>query len=86
MTAKLVEVANELRVMVTERIGIVGFADIGSVGSNDFLDGAVTPHAGAGLGLRYDTGFGPIRLDIATPISGDTGDGVQVYIGLGQAF
>ncbi len=76
----------ELRVMVTERIGIVGFADIGSVGLNGFLDGVVSPHAGAGLGLRYDTGFGPIRLDIATPISGDTGDGVQVYIGLGQAF
>ena len=41
---------------------------------------------GAGLGLRYDTGFGPIRFDVATPVAGDTGDGVQIYIGIGQAF
>ena len=43
-------------------------------------------HAGAGLGLRYDTGLGPIRLDVAAPISGTTGDGVQIYVGLGQSF
>ena len=41
---------------------------------------------GTGLGLRYDTGFGPIRFDVATPVAGDTGDGVQIYIGIGQAF
>ena len=76
----------ELRVKVSERIGIVGFVDVGSVGLNGFNDGSVDPHAGAGLGLRYDTGFGPIRLDVAAPISGTTGDGVQIYIGLGQAF
>lgn len=76
----------ELRVKVSERIGIVGFVDIGSVGLDGFNDGIVDPHAGAGLGLRYDTGFGPIRLDIAAPVSGTTGDGVQIYIGLGQAF
>lgn len=76
----------ELRVKVTKRIGLVGFVDVGSVGLDGFLDGAVDPHAGAGLGVRYDTGFGPIRLDVAAPVSGNTGDGVQVYIGLGQAF
>lgn len=76
----------ELRVKVSERIGIVGFVDVGSVGLNGFHDGFVDPHAGAGLGLRYDTGFGPIRLDVAAPVSGKTGDGVQIYIGLGQAF
>ena len=43
-------------------------------------------HSGAGLGLRYDTPVGPIRLDVATPVGGNTGDGVQVYVGLGQAF
>lgn len=76
----------ELRVKVTERIGIVGFVDVGSIGLDGFLDGFVEPHAGAGLGLRYETGFGPIRLDVAAPVSGTTGDGVQIYIGLGQAF
>jgi outer membrane protein assembly factor BamA len=51
-----------------------------------FLDDSANSHAGAGLGVRYDTGIGPIRFDIASPISGDTGDGVQFYVGLGQAF
>ncbi len=76
----------ELRAKVTERIGLVGFVDAGSVGLDGLFSGDAESHAGAGLGLRYDTGIGPIRLDVAAPISGNTGDGVQVYIGLGQAF
>lgn len=76
----------ELRAKVTDRIGVVGFVDAGSVGIEGLLDGDAASHAGAGLGLRYDTGIGPIRLDVAAPISGTTGDGVQIYIGLGQSF
>lgn len=76
----------EVRAKVSRRIGIVGFVDAGSIGLDGFSDGSVGTHAGAGLGLRYDTGLGPIRLDVAVPISGSTGDGIQVYIGLGQAF
>ncbi|MGQ0564100.1 MAG: autotransporter assembly complex protein TamA [Gemmobacter sp.] len=76
----------EARVRVSRRIGVVGFIDWGHVGALDFFDDAGDSHAGAGLGLRYDTGFGPIRLDVAAPVSGDTGKGAQVYIGIGQAF
>ncbi len=76
----------ELRAKVADKIGIVGFVDVGSVGLDGVLDGSAETHAGAGLGIRYDTGIGPIRLDVAAPVSGDTGDGVQFYIGLGQAF
>lgn len=76
----------ELRAKVTDRIGIVGFADWGSIGLDGFTGGFSEAHAGAGLGLRYDTGLGPIRLDVAVPVSGRTGDGVQIYVGLGQAF
>lgn len=76
----------EVRAKVTERIGVVGFVDAGSVGLDGLSDTFAESHAGAGLGLRYDTGLGPIRLDVAAPISGSTGDGVQIYIGLGQAF
>jgi translocation and assembly module TamA len=76
----------ELRAKVTDKIGVVGFVDAGSVGLDGVLDGGSASHAGAGLGVRYDTAIGPIRFDVAAPVSGDTGDGVQFYIGLGQAF
>ena len=77
----------EARVGVTDRISVVGFYDVGLVGA-DPLPGSGDPsQAGAGLGLRYDTGLGPIRLDIATPVTGDDpGGSVEVYIGIGQAF
>ena len=77
----------EARVDVTESFGAVGFYDIGFVGedSNPFGNGDY--HAGAGFGLRYNTGIGPIRLDVATPTTGDrAGERVEVYIGIGQAF
>ncbi|WP_153010452.1 autotransporter assembly complex family protein [Falsirhodobacter sp. alg1] len=74
----------EARVSVTKSIGLVGFFDVGQIGVNGFTD--MEEQSGAGIGLRYDTGIGPIRLDIANPVSGDTGEGVQLYVGIGQAF
>ena len=76
----------ELRTKVTQNIGVVGFVDAGRVDVGGFFDPAGDWHAGAGLGLRYDTGFGPIRLDVAGPVGGTTGKGVQIYVGLGQSF
>lgn len=76
----------EARAMVTDRIGVVGFFDTGRIDVGSFFDGAGDWHSGAGIGVRYDTGFGPIRLDVAAPVGGSTGDGVQIYVGLGQAF
>ena len=76
----------ELRAKVTEEIGVVGFYDAGNVGIDGFFNDTAESHAGAGLGVRYDTTIGPIRFDVASPVSGDTGDGVQFYIGLGQSF
>lgn len=77
----------EARYEVTEKIGLVGFYDFGQVGEEAGFSGASEWHAGAGLGVRYNTGIGPIRLDIGTPASGDNiGEEVQVYIGIGQSF
>ncbi|WP_323766027.1 autotransporter assembly complex family protein [Marinovum sp.] len=76
--------SGELRYGVTDKIGVVAFADAGYVAPEIFEDGDW--HAGAGLGLRYTTPVGPIRLDVAGPVAGDTGEGVQIYIGIGQAF
>jgi len=67
-------------------LGLVLFADAGYVGSDaGFRDGDW--HAGAGIGLRYDTPFGPIRVDLATPVRrGAVGEDIFLYIGIGQAF
>jgi translocation and assembly module TamA len=73
----------EARIRVSDRIGVVAFADWGAIAAEP--GETAIDHAGAGLGLRYDTGIGPIRLDIAGPVGGG-GDGVQLYIGIGQAF
>jgi translocation and assembly module TamA len=75
----------EVRTKVTEKIGVVGFVDAGRVDDGGFFKSGDW-HAGAGLGLRYGTGFGPIRLDLAVPVGGSTGKGGQVYVGLGQSF
>jgi translocation and assembly module TamA len=76
----------ELRAKVSDRIGVVGFFDWGSIGLDGFSGSSAESHAGAGVGLRYETGLGPIRFDVAAPVSGTTGDGVQFYVGLGQSF
>lgn len=79
---RFVAASLEARLRVTQTIGAVGFVDAGAIGIGSVSDW----HAGAGLGLRYDTGLGPVRLDLAMPVAGKTGDGLQIYVGLGQAF
>ncbi|WP_171210986.1 autotransporter assembly complex family protein [Ruegeria sp. HKCCA5426] len=79
--------SGEVRGKITETISLVGFYDYGVVDSSSFVTSAAASHSGAGLGVRYDLGgFGPLRLDLAVPVQGDTGDGLQFYIGIGQAF
>ncbi len=78
--------SGEVRVAVTDDIGAVAFVDTGYVGGESFFDGSGEWHSGAGIGIRYKTSLGPIRLDLAAPVSGSTGDGLQIYIGIGQAF
>lgn len=77
----------ELRGRLTEKFGLVGFVDLGFIGPQSRpLEGGAW-HSGAGLGIRYDTALGPIRLDIATPTSGPQAlRRAQFYVGLGQSF
>ena len=69
----------------------------GNFGAAAFVDGGeVTagatgvPNAfriGVGLGLRYYTPIGPVRLDVAAPTKRrSTDDSFEIYIGLGQAY
>ena len=77
----------ETRVQVWEKISLVGFYDVGAVEEDALPFETDNWHAGAGFGLRYDTGIGPLRLDLGTQASGDdAGEDLQVYIGIGQAF
>ncbi|MEO8925712.1 MAG: autotransporter assembly complex family protein [Caulobacteraceae bacterium] len=82
----LIETSFEVRRRLTRQFGAVAFVDAGTVGSGttpDFRNVSV----GVGVGVRYNLGFGPFRLDIATPLNPRPGDGrVQVYISIGQAF
>ena len=82
----LFEASLEVRQRLPYRFGLVGFIDAGSVGQ------AVNPDFnnlsfGAGVGVRYDLGFGPLRADFAMPIKRPPGASpFQVYISIGQSF
>lgn len=77
----------EVRYKVTESIGVVPFVDAAIVGTSPLPDPSEEVQVGAGLGLRYFTAIGPIRVDVAVPVDRrDVDDAFQIYIGLGQAF
>jgi len=78
--------SGELRASINDSFGLVGFADAGFISAESLFGGEGSWQAGAGLGLRYFTPIGPIRLDVALPVAGDTGAGMQLYLGIGQAF
>ena len=76
----------ETRVKINETFGIVQFIDVGSVSSPTFPDFSDI-RAGAGLGIRYATPFGPLRLDVAMPINRyPDGSRFGIYAGIGQSF
>lgn len=82
----LANLSAEMRYQVREKIGVAVFADAGQVWADSGWSGENDWHAGAGIGVRYQTPIGPLRFDVAGPVGGETGSGVQVYLGLGQAF
>jgi len=66
--------------------GLVPFVDAGNI-STSFLPRFRDLRIGAGMGVRYYSSFGPIRIDVGTPINPQPGDPkVAVYVSLGQAF
>jgi translocation and assembly module TamA len=80
------ETSAELRYQVTDSIGIVPFVDAGTVSVKQFPDFSDVK-VGAGVGLRYITPFGPLRIDAAVPLNPDRGDpSFGIYAGIGQAF
>ncbi len=83
----LFEASAELRVRVNDTIGIVPFFDAGNAFASTFPNFSQPLYTSAGLGLRYFTAVGPIRLDVAFPLQRHVGTGpVAVYVSIGQAF
>ncbi|WP_312896905.1 autotransporter assembly complex protein TamA [Microvirga soli] len=83
----LLEASLEARIKITDTIGIVPFVDAGTAFESSYPDFDERIRIGAGLGLRYYTGIGPIRLDVAIPVNREQGDPTYaIYVGIGQAF
>lgn len=80
---------NEVAVEARYRFGnygIVGFVDAGQVYTASRPDFS-NMRLGMGLGGRFYTNFGPMRLDVATPIGRKEGESrISIYVSIGQAF
>ena len=86
MGAKSVDAATvEFRQRIGEDWGAVAFADAGQASAGAPFTG--TMRVGVGVGARYYTSIGPVRLDLAAPLTPmPHSDSFEIYIGLGQAF
>lgn len=82
----LAEASLELRRRLKGPWGVVAFVDAGTIGDRQFPS-FEDVSVGAGFGVRYDLGFGPIRVDVATPLTGRHGQApFQLYVSIGQSF
>ena len=85
----LAEFALEARIRLKQlggNFGIVPFFDGGSLSTSAVPDFQQWRLA-AGVGVRYYSLFGPIRIDVGVPLNRQKGDGpFAVTVSLGQAF
>ncbi len=83
----LFEASVEARIKITNTIGVVPFFDAGMAFNSAVPNFKEQMQYAAGVGLRYYTAIGPIRLDVAAPLNPRKGDKpVALYISIGQAF
>ena len=83
--ASFLGLSGEARIGITESFQGVAFVDYGYIGENSFYDDTGGDQVGAGIGVRYLSPIGPIRLDLAVPVT-ESDESFQVYVGIGQAF
>lgn len=85
----LAEFALEARIRLKQfggNFGVVPFFDGGSL-STEALPDLRDWRFAVGLGARYYSTFGPIRIDVGFPLNRQKGDGpLAVAVSLGQAF
>jgi len=86
--ASVVEGSVEFRQRFGKSLGAVAFVDAGSAYPDILPNFSLfAPRIGAGVGARYYTDFGPIRLDVGFPLNAREGDPpFGIYVSLGQAF
>lgn len=76
----------EARLRITDTIGIVPFFDVGAAFASEWPDFSGLQYA-YGIGLRYYTAVGPLRIDLAFPANPDiAGTHYGIYVSLGQSF
>ena len=83
----LVEMSGELRRAIVGDLGGAVFVDAGQVGQ--YGDGLPFDalQVGTGVGLRYRSPVGPIRVDLGFPLDRPAGDATwQVNLSIGRAF
>lgn len=80
--------ALELRIRVSECIGWVLFYEVGNVFSTIFPDFKQRQRQSAGVGFRYHTPVGPLRIDAGIPLNPRKGIDreFELYFSIGQAF
>jgi len=78
----------ELRKRFSENFGLVGFYDIGYVYNSCYPEFNKEILQSIGIGLRYHTPIGPLRLDIAKPLNrrSHIDNSFEAYFSIGQAF
>jgi translocation and assembly module TamA len=84
----LIELSLEFRLKLTDRFGLVGFLDGGTAFEGTHFNSGEDPLWGAGVGFRYYTPIGPLRIDIGFPLDRREGidDAFQLYLSIGQSF
>lgn len=78
----------ETRIRVNKKIGLVSFADFGTVAESELPDFDTKWFKSVGVGLRYYAYFGPLRFDVGIPLDRRKGIDARArfYASVGQTF
>lgn len=82
------EGGTEARIKMTQNMDFVTFLEAGNVFHKNYPTFSKPFFWGTGVGIRYKTPVGPLRLDIGIPLNRRKGvDNLfQIYISIGQSF
>jgi translocation and assembly module TamA len=83
----LLELSGEVRVRITDTIGVAAFVDAGTTYDSNVPNFDEPLRVGVGPGVRYFSPIGPLRADLGIPLKRrDSDDAFQFYVSFGQAF